>query len=425
MIKNNIFGLSFPRWFHDFLKPCRYKILYGGRGGGKSWVVADFLLLKSLEVKGTILCCREFQNSISVSVLSLLKDRIEKLGLEDHFIVKANEIICKSTGVNFIFSGLDKNIGSIKSIHNIIYCWVEEGAYISRNSWTVLTPSVRAPNSEIIVTFNPLNKDDVVYNDFIASNENLEDVMVKKISYKDNPYYSEAIHKERLKDLKVQDNDTYQHIWEGECLEHSDAQVFKGRWQPKRFQEPENVHYYYGLDFGFSKDPTACIRCCITDDNEFLYITHEAVKVKLDINKTADFLRKRIPDIDKYTIYADNARPETISQLKKENGLVVKAVEKGKGSIEDGIEYIKKFKIIIHPRCVETIKEFKKYQYKTDKRSGEITNKIEDANNHCIDALRYALEKCMKRGKEPTVEDLKRARDYFSKLPPKQNSWNF
>lgn len=394
MIKNNALHISFPSWFHEFLQPCRYKILYGGRGGGKSWAVADYLLFKALQVNGTILCCREFQNSIGVSVLSLLKDRIEKLELDDYFIVKSNEIICKSTGVNFIFAGLDKNVGSIKSIHNIIYCWIEEGAYISRNSWTVLTPSIRAPNSEIIVTFNPLYEDDVIYNDFIVSNDNLDGFLIKKVSYRDNIFYSKELESERLKDLRIQSNDIYQHIWEGECLKHSEAQIFYNKWEVLEFDEPKGIHAYYGLDFGFSQDPTFGVRCYVHDN--ILYLSHEASKIGLEIDDTKAFLEKNLPNVLKRTIYADSARPDSISFLKRQN-MLIQGVEKGKGSIKDGIEYIKSFdKVIIHPRCKHLIDNFYHYSYKIDERSGEITDKIIDKYSDGIDALRYALEKCMK-----------------------------
>ena len=98
-------------------------------------------------------------------------------------------------------------------------------------------------------------------------------------------------------------------------------------------------------------------------------------------------------------IYADNARPEVISYInKRDYGFSVYPADKGKGSIEDGIAYIRSFnKVIIHPRCTHTIREFSEYSYKVDERSGDITNKVEDKNNHCIDALRYSLERCMKR----------------------------
>lgn len=232
-----------------------------------------------------------------------------------------------------------------------------------------------------------------MYQEFIADTPP-DNSYVVKVNWQDNPYFPSVLKDEMERD-KIRDFGLYQHIWEGECLEHSDTQIFKGYWIEADFEEPQRMHKYFGLDFGFSQDPTAGIRCYV--DNNILYITHEAVKKKLDIDETGKFLEERLPDLKKHTIYGDNSRPETISMMKRQ-GYSTKAVEKGKGTVEDGIEYIKSFdKVIIHPRCPETIKEFTLYSYKVDERSGDITNIIVDANNHCIDALRYALERSMKK----------------------------
>lgn len=386
--------MSFPDWAKPLLEPHRFKVIYGGRGSGKSYTVADFLLLKSMQREGTILCGREFQNSITISVYSLLKERISYWNLDKYFKVLRNQIICLITKTNFIFVGLSRNVGSLKSIQNIIYAWIEEGAYITKESWFALVPTIRAKDSEIIVTFNPLDKSDIIYHSFVAK-QPPDNAWVKKISFRDNPFFADPLITDKKNDLKLKTIDEYNHIWEGECLVHSDAQIFKDKWVVAKFEEPKGVHKYFGLDFGFSQDPTAAI-CCYVHDNR-LYISHEAVKVGLEIDDTLRFIEERLPDLRKHTIYADNARPESISLIKRQ-GLSIKPVSKGKGSIEDGIAYIRSFdQVIIHERCTHTANEFLKYSYKEDPRSGDITNTIIDKHNHCIDALRYALERSMKR----------------------------
>ena len=145
-------------------------------------------------------------------------------------------------------------------------------------------------------------------------------------------------------------------------------------------------------------------------NNNKLYISHEAVKVGLEIDDTTSFLEEHLPDLRKYTIYADNARPECISYMKR-RGLSIKPVEKGKGSVEDGIAYMKSFdEIIIHPRCVHAKEEFLRYSYKVDPRSGDITRKIEEGYDHIMDAIRYSLERSMKRSRQPSAEQLRQAR---------------
>jgi len=321
-----------------------------------------------------------------------LQQRIEALGFTEYFEITRDEINCAYSSSRFIFKGLRHNIDSIKSMAGITRLWIEEADTLSAESWRIIEPTIREPESEIWCTLNPKNKTDILYKTFIA-NEPPKNSYVVRVNYEDNPYFPDVL-RVQMEHLKVKDHGMYRHVWLGECLEHSDAQIFKGYWTAAEFEEPEKVHKYFGLDFGFKVSSTAGIRCYIHENK--IYITHEAVKLELDIDETGKFLEERLPDLKRHTIYADNARPEGISGIKK-CGYSIRAVEKGKGSVEDGIMHIKTFdQVIINPRCVETIKEFTLYSYKVDERSGDITDDIIDKYNHCIDALRYALERLMK-----------------------------
>lgn len=387
-------------WQMKLFAPYRYKIIYGGRGSGKSYAVADALLLISTTKQCLILCGREFQNSIKDSVHSLLRQRIDALFLNEEFEITYDEIRHKYSNSRFIFKGLRHNIDSIKSMAGITHLWIEEADTLSKASWDVIRPTIRENGSEIWATLNPKYKTDILYKEFIEP-EKLENAYVVKVNWHDNPFFPEVLREEMEKD-KLKDYELYRHIWEGECLLNSNAQIFKGRWRigaDSEFfvegLEPYGTHKYFGLDFGFSQDPTAGIRCYI--HNNKLYITHEAVQKCLEIDETGEFLEAHLPQLRTHYIYADNARPESISLLRRQ-GYNVMPVEKGKGSVEDGIAYIRSFdEIVVHSRCIETIKELTLYSYKIDERSGDITNYVVDRYNHCMDALRYALEKCMKR----------------------------
>src|SRR5690606_11380082 len=120
-----------------------------------------------------------------------------------------------------------------------------------------------------------------------------------------------------------------------------------------------------GLDWGFANDPTAAIRSYVWDDK--LFISHEAVKVGLELDDTPEFIKKRIPEFEKWDARADSARPESIRFVQRHGLPRVKRCRKGKGSVEDGIAHIKSYKrVIIHPRCPETLSEFKNYSYEVD-----------------------------------------------------------
>lgn len=370
-------------------KAGRVLCLYGGRGSAKSESVARLLLYEGGKSRKRFLCCREFQNSIADSVHSLLSDIILEYNMSDYTVTE--KYITHKNGTEFLFKGLKKeSLGSIKSLNKISACWVEEAQYISRKSLDILTPTIREPNSKILFTMNPENEDDPVYVDYILAER--DDTVKCLVNWTDNPWFPKVLRDQMEYDKKV-DYDKYLHIWEGHCVKHSEAQVFYGKWKVEDFETPEGTIFYHGADWGFSVDPTAAIRCYISDGN--LFVDYDAWGIGIDIDKTGE-LFQRIPCIQRHRIIADSARPETINYLARQ-GFNITGAKKGKGSVEDGIEFIRSFEqIIIHPRCQHTIDEFRNYCWKVDQKTGTISTVPEDKHNHLIDALRYALEDVMR-----------------------------
>lgn len=357
----------------------------GGRGGGRSWTFARFLLLKSLERKCRILCGREYQNSIRDSVHRLLSDQIEALGWSSLFKV-TNDAIVANNGSNFIFKGLHHNASEIKSLEGVDYCWIEEAEKVSEESWSFLIPTIRKEGSEILITFNPYRESDSTYQRFIVNPP--PDTVRMFAGFRENPWFPDVL-KAELEHDKRTNPDRYNWIWEGKPLGLSDSQVFRGKYEVAEFEHRPTEQLFLGADWGFAQDPTTLIRCFIRDGS--LYIDHEAYGVGVDIDDTPK-LFDSVPESKKWKMYADCARPETISYLQRNGYGNCTPCAKWQGSVEDGIEYIKGFeKVFIHPRCKHTLEEFNLYAYKTDRVSGEILPIIVDKNNHCIDALRYAL----------------------------------
>lgn len=362
----------------------RYKVAYGGRGSGKSWSAARCLILKALESKIRILCTRQLQTSIANSVHKLLSDSIFELGFQDYFDITRDSIRCKN-GSEFFFKGIQNNINEIKSIEGIDYCWVEEAQSVSEESWEVLIPTIRKENSEIWVTFNPDREEDATYSRFVTNPP--PDSIVRLVNYNDNPWFPDVLRKE-MEYCKETDFAKYEHIWLGKTVIDTDLQVYHGKFELKEFDTPEDTTFYYGADWGFANDPTAVIRCFIKD--QCLYIDYESGGVGVEFEELPQ-LFNAIPDIRRWDIRADSARPETISYMSRQ-GYRVKACPKWKGSVEDGIEYIRSFRrIYVHPRCKHTYEEFKFYSYKQDKNTGDVLPVVLDKNNHYMDALRYAL----------------------------------
>lgn len=379
----------------------RYYVFYGGRGGSKSWGVADFLIQVAVQSPFRILCVREIQRSIKDSVHKLLSDRIFDHGLDDEFIITDTSIRSRA-GAEFLFKGLFANINAIKSTEGIDIVWAEESESISRMSIDILIPTIRKPGSFLIFTFNPENAEDAVYQDFIVNPP--PNAYIKKLNWYNNPFFPDVL-QEELERCRRHDMDRFQWIWEGELKHISEANVFSGRWVIDRFDRATLGSPIYGLDFGFAQSPTVLIE--LFEKDNVLYVSREIHRTGLEIDHTADLAMKRMPGIQKYKIRADNARPESISYLKREKGKLqrITACEKGKGSVEDGVEFMKTFdKIVIHPDCPNTAIDFKNYSYEVDKRTGDVLPKIVKKWDDSIDAIRYGLEPMMKgKGKMPDI----------------------
>lgn len=361
----------------------RYRIAYGGRGSGKSYGVATRMILHALHECVGLICLRDIQRSISDSSLAVLKRVVHDLELDDYFKSTKHTLECVN-GSYFTFKGL-QNPENIKSYEGYKYAWVEEAQNVTSEAWKNLLPTIRMDNSVIYITFNPKHDNDPVYSLFLKNNR--DDTSAELINWQDNPFFPEALLPELKRD-RENNYSLFKHIWEGETLKETDAQVFKGKFEIREFKTPEGVSFYHGADWGFAQDPTAIVRCYI--DNDVLYIDQEAVGQGVDTDDLPT-LFDNIDTAKKWKCYGDNARPETISYMRKQ-GFNIEACKKWKGSIEDGIAFLRRLKkIVIHPRCRHTAEEFRLYSYKTNRLTGDVEPVIIDAYNHCIDALRYAI----------------------------------
>lgn len=385
-----------PEAFAGLFQPARYKVYYGGRGSGKSWSIAEALIVRALSSPIRVLCTREYQNSIEDSVYRLLLDTIARHGVDRLFTATRTAIMCLN-GSRILFEGLHRNVNSIRSIEGIDVCWVEEAHVVSEESWQILIPTIRKPGSEIWASFNSESTDDPTYRRFVINPP--EGAVVQKVTFRDNPWFPEVLRTELRHDQAV-DPDLYAHIWEGEPRRISASQVMHGKWAIEPFETPIDAEHYCGVDWGFATDPTAVIRCHIHEGS--LYIDREAGGVGVEIDQTGALMDAVLPH-RRWPCRADSARPETISYLARQ-GYNVLAAEKGKGSVEDGIAFLRSFdRIVVHPRCRRVADEMRLYSYKIDRLSGDVLPVVVDAHNHYIDALRYALEPLMKRRRASSV----------------------
>ena len=224
---------EFPEKLSILFDSARYKVLYGGRGGAKSWGIARALLIIGARKTTRILCAREFQTSIRDSVHKLLSDQIIAMGLIDFYEITQNAIRGKN-GTEFSFVGLKNNVANIKSYEGCDICWVEEAQTTSKLSWNVLIPTIRKEGSEIWISFNPELETDETFQRFIVNTP--ENSIVQRINWSDNPWFPETLRLEKDA-LFVRDREAYNTVWEGVCRQTVDGAIFAKEMQQAEFEQ--------------------------------------------------------------------------------------------------------------------------------------------------------------------------------------------
>lgn len=399
----------------------RIKCAKGGRGKGASWAIADRLLEKAHTQFSLILCTREVQNSIADSVHRLLVNRIRALGYGEFFAITQTSIKNKVTGSEFLFRGLnDLTVDSVKSMEGITDVWLAEAHNVGAKSWLVLEPTIRTEGSTIYVDYNPEEDESPTNTKFTIDVP--ASTVVRHLTFEDNPYFPQVLEDLRqlaLLRIKNAANDDareqaqldYNHVWLGHTKKISKASILGAYYHIESFDPLVDEGKWEGpldgADWGFGSDPTVRVRCWIwhhPNGKKYLCVEREAylqgadgISLQLkDLPKAFD----EFPRSREIKIKADCAQPQTIGYMKNQ-GFDIVGAEKWKGSVEDGIEHIRGVYdgIIVHSRCPETAKEMRLYCYKVDKLTGEPLNDIIDKWNHCIDAIRYALDKLIRRKK--------------------------
>lgn len=384
-----------PAIFEPLLHPARYKGAHGGRGSGKSHFFGEMLIEQSIMKKTDAVCVREVQKSLKQSVKKLLESKIESLNAGAYFDVLDAQINAKNGGL-IMFQGMQNHTAeSIKSLEGFDTAWVEEAQSLSQRSLDLLRPTIRKPASELWFSWNPREATDPV-DLLLRGEEPPPGAVVIEVNYSDNPWFPDELQREMEYDRR-RDPDKYAHIWLGKYQQNSEARVFRN-WRVEEFERPAGTIHRLGADWGFSVDPSVLIRSDIEGNR--LYVDYEAYMVGCEIVNLPELFMS-VPDAEKWPITADSARPETISHMQKNGFPKIRAAIKGAKSLEEGVEFLKSFDIIVHPRCKHLIDELTLYKYKEDPLTGAILPILEDKDNHVIDALRYACEGARRAGKAP------------------------
>jgi phage terminase large subunit len=385
---------EFPEKLQFLFEPHRYKVAYGGRGSGKSWSMARALLIKAANEPTRVLCAREIQKSIKQSVHTLLNDQIQSLGLGAFYEVLEAEI----RGINgstFSFTGLATNtVESIKSFEGCDIVWVEEAQTVSKKSWDILIPTIRKPNSEIWVSFNPNIDTDDTYQRFVV--EPPENAKVVKVNYTDNPWFPDVLETERQHSLKT--NPDYANIWLGDCKAAVDGAIYSNEIREAQegnrittvpYDPMMKVHVVMDLGWNDSMSVILCqkgisdlrIIGYIEDDHRTLD-SYSAQLKNLSYNWGTMFLPHDGQSKDfKHGISAE--------EIMKKLGWDIRIVPKA--DIESGIKLARmNFHRIYFDKSAQRLVEcLKNYRRSINSATNEPGAPLHDEYSHGADAFRY------------------------------------
>ena len=404
-----IVGKGYGRFWKD--KTHKYVVVKGGRGSKKSYTTALWIITHMMKYpKSNTLVVRQIYRDLEKSCFNLLQQICYKLGVEKYWKFKKSplEAIYLPTGQKIMFAGLDdpQSVTSIAVSKGYLnYCWFEEAYQIkSEEAFDKIDGSLRGKFDEgdegdyfyrIILTFNPWSEHSWLKRRFFDNPD--DQTLALTTTYKCNEHLDEQFLK-RMEIMKERNPRKYRVEGDGEWG-ISEGLIFEEDvdWTVSAFST-ENITgtEIYGFDFGFN-DPNALIKAIVNEQDKKIYVYDECVLDSLVPDDMEQLLKDK--GVWDKTVIFDCARPELIAQFKKHGMKRAKECKKGAGSIVSGIQRLLDYKIIIDPSCVNLIAQLQTYAWAKDK-FGKTLEKPEDGFDHCIDALRYALQ-CVdnKKGK--------------------------
>lgn len=400
--------LNFPKPYNVFNKQIYtnlfdyshfIEVWYGGASSGKSHGVVQKVVLKALRHWNhprKVLWLRKVDRTIQDSIFTDVVDCLSTWQLLPLCRVnKSNRTIHLPNGAVFLFKGMDdpEKIKSIKGLSDVV---MEEASEFNQDDFTQLTLRLREPKHkqrQLFCMFNPVSKLNWTYKQWFDPTATVDTsrVAIHQSTYKDN-HFLDADNIRTIENLK-QTNPAYYKIYSLGIFTTLDKLVIP-TFDTKRIipEDPklESLPDLFGLDFGYTNDPSVLIHVKIDMKNRCLYVLDEYVKTGMLNNEIAEVIKEM--GYSKEVITADAAEKKSIAEIKRDGVFRIRPAKKGPDSIVQGINFLRQFHWIVDDRCVKTIEELENYTYKKDKNTGEYTNEPVDSYNHCIDAIRYAVE---------------------------------
>jgi len=367
----------FKKNANAYKKLVRYVINQGGTSSTKTFSILQLLVHIAIKYPLQIDVVGLSVPHLKAGVLNDMPKVCKQFGINfDLLYNKTDKVLKLDSGIiNFIaFDNLGKAHGGRRDI-----LYLNEANHLNYNIVEQLMVRTR---KSIFIDYNPTNAFWV--HKKIFKDEPKKALLIKS-TYKDNPCLEQSIINS-IESKKGDGNNNFWRVYGMGELGVAEGLIFNN-FEQSDFDKKRFAQYRNGVDWGFSNDPFAFIRCAI--ENDCLYICNEIYKTGL-LNKDSAPQVKNI--VDKEVVTCDSSEPKSVSEFQSEYHINAKSAKKGAGSVESGIKYLQSFKkIYIHTDCPNTYDEFCNYHYEKDK-NGDDKAKAIDAFNHAIDATRYALE---------------------------------
>tara|TARA_R100000742_G_C4279306_1_gene103525 strand:+ start:4258 stop:5472 length:1215 start_codon:yes stop_codon:yes gene_type:complete len=376
----------------------RYFVITGGRGSGKSFAVNTFLVLLTYEAGHRILFTRFTMTSAGMSIIPEFIEKIELMGIGEQFTITKTEIINNLTGSSIYFSGIRTSSGDqtakLKSIQGVSTFVLDEAEELTdEESFDKIDFSIRAKNvpNRCILILNPTTKENWIYQRFFQNrgiadgfNGTKNSITYIHTTYLDNLTHLSKSFVKQIDDMKVRRPEKYKHQIMGGWLQRAEGVIFT-HWNIGKFNT--EIDSIFGLDFGFSVDPSALVEVAIDKVRKIIWLKEYFYKTGLTTSQIYDL---SIRYAGKNLIVCDNSEPRLISELKSK-GLNVVPTIKRKGSILTGISLMQDHQMIVDSSSINLIREFNNYSWKL---SGSIPH---DSHNHLCDSSRYAIQYLLTR----------------------------
>lgn len=373
------------------------QIYFGGASSGKSFAIAQRAVIDVLNGRN-YLVVRKTGASIAKSSFNEITEKIYSMQLGQYFkiLVGSFTINCVLNNSQILFTGLDdvEKVKSIKPAFGVLTdIWIEEATEISEHDYRQLAKRLRGISDfpkRITFSFNPILQTHWIYKEFFPNLwrddkqyvEN-ETTSILKTTYRDNPY----LMKDDIQRLESETDPYYRDVYLNGNWGALAGVIYKN-WKVEEFDKESFENYRWGLDWGFASDAFACVRIAIDLKRKKIFICDEIYQHELLNDKSIPLVKKLA---NGGIVWCDSAESKSIAEFRA-NGINARPVKKGAGSIEQGINFLKRFEMIVHPSCVNTIRELSTYHYKTDRTTGEPLPVPEGIDDHICDALRYATE---------------------------------